>query len=171
MTTSQCATDPGLVDSQVDLVHSAADNASKLPKRLLIGFASTVTIALGLASWYVGVRIVDANEVTPVSRPAPGVASSAVAPASQDDSTAAAFWTTVAPPPPELYLEVAGLGAQKDSSFVKELEAKGYQARIQVATNQEDDRILIGPFSVRSSLQKAQRKLQSAGVLAIETAH
>jgi cell division septation protein DedD len=79
---------------------------------------------------------------------------------------------TMPPPPPNLYLEVAGLGPRQDANFVKELEAKGYQARIQtVAPNLEDGRILIGPFVGRSSLEKAELKLQSTGVLAMEVTY
>jgi cell division septation protein DedD len=76
-----------------------------------------------------------------------------------------------APPPPDLYLEVAGLGPRQDASFMKGLAAKGYRTRIQSATNQEDRRILIGPFAVQSALEKAERKLQSAGVLAVEVTY
>jgi cell division septation protein DedD len=175
MSTSECAAEPELADEQVELVQGAATGASKLLKGLLIGFAATVTIALALASWYVGVRIVAANEAIRASRPAPVSEAPAVIPAAQPDSTPANFWDTVAPPTPALYLEVASLGAEKDSRFVKRLERKGYQARIealanQPAANQDDGRILIGPFSARSELEEAQSKLRSAGVLATEAA-
>jgi cell division protein FtsN len=78
-----------------------------------------------------------------------------------------------------LFLQVASLGSRQDTSFVQWLEAKGYPARITKsrtgasatgsAADQEDSRILIGPFAGPTSLKKAERKLQSAGVLAIET--
>jgi hypothetical protein len=170
MSTSECAAEPGLADEQVELVQGVATGASKLLKGLLIGFAGTVTIALALASWYVGVRIVAANEAIRVSSPAPVSQPPAVIPAAQPDST----------PAPALYLEVAGLGAEKDSRFVKRLEKKGYQARIEAPANQpaagqpaakqDDGRILIGPFSAHSELEEAQSKLRSAGVLATEAA-
>ena len=35
----------------------------------------------------------------------------------------------------------------------------------------DDARILIGPFSSRVAMEQAQRKLQSAGVLAVEVAN
>ena len=62
---------------------------------------------------------------------------------------------------------------------MKGLEAKGYRVRVvtqsgsaaEAESSQEDDRILIGPFVGNSALKKAERRLQSAGVLAIETAH
>jgi hypothetical protein len=163
MSTSQCAPESGLADQPVDVAQGVATGASKLLKGLLIGFAATVTIALALASWYLGVRIVAANEAIPASSPAPASEVPAVAPAEN-------FWDTIAPPAPALYLEVAGLGAEKDASFVKKLEKKGYQARIEVAANQDDGRILIGPFSARNELEEAERKLRSAGVLATEAA-
>ena len=117
MSTSQCAPESGLADQPVDVAQGVATGASKLLKGLLIGFAATVTIALALASWYVGVRIVAANEAIPASSPAPASEVPAVAPAEN-------FWDTIAPPAPALYLEVAGLGAEKDASFVKKLEKK-----------------------------------------------
>jgi cell division septation protein DedD len=171
MSTSQCATDPGLADQPVDLVQGVATGASKLLKGLLIGFAATVTLALALASWYVGVRIVAANEAIPVSSPAPVAHPPVAMPAAQPDSTAENFWDRVAPPTPALYLQVASLGAEKDSGCVKRLEEKGYRARIEVAANQEHGRILIGPFSARSELEEAERDLRTAGVPATEAAH
>lgn len=67
MSTSQCAPDPGLADAHAELVESAPPGASKLLKILLIGFAATMTIGLGLASWYVGVRIKAAGAAVSVS--------------------------------------------------------------------------------------------------------
>jgi hypothetical protein len=170
MSTSQCATDPGLADQQVDLVQDVATGASKLLKGLLIGFAATVTIALALASWYVGVRIVAANEVAAAGKIAPVPQAPAVAPATEQDSIAEAYWYSVPAQGPELYLEVASLGPLPDAGFVKRMEAKGYRARIEDRGGQGDGRILIGPFSGRKALEEAQRKLRSAGVLAMEAA-
>jgi cell division septation protein DedD len=198
MSNSQCATEPELADPslvQSASVQSVPEATPRLLKGLLIAFAGTVTIGLALASWYVGVRIVAANEAGPVSaavnspvkvstiQPAPGLPapppaapSAPATPSAQEDAMAKAFWYTVPPPPPELYLQVAGLGQRQDASFVKELEARGYRARIVIqsarsATNQEETRILIGPFVGRSSLEKAERRLRSAGVLAMEAPH
>jgi cell division protein FtsN len=198
MSTSHCAADPGLADPQPDLVASPSEGASRHLKGVMIGFGATVTIGLALASWYVGVRIVDANETVPVSTaaaapvsqmptapvsqmptapasqmPAPPSAQIPAGPSPQERAIAEAYWYKV-PPPPDLYLQVAGLGSRKDSVFVKGLEAKGLRARVTQATNasaanQGNSRILIGPFAGRSSLEAAARKLQSAGVLAIET--
>jgi len=155
MSASQCAPESGLANSTEDLAlpepKAASAGASGLLKGLLIGFAVTVGVALGLASWYVGERIVAANEVVPASNVVQGVA--------------------VAAPARELYLQVASLGPKPDSSFVKQMEARGYRARVQNANNSQDTRILIGPFAERSSLEEAERNLQSAGVLAIETAY
>jgi cell division septation protein DedD len=189
MSTSQCATDPELADTQAELAPTASQDASKPLNRVVFGFAATVTIGLALASWYVGVRIVDANEAAPVSRTVNTTAPATVAaglsahapagrslqapagPSTPEDAMAEAYWYTVAPPPPDLYLQVAGLGPRKDSSFVRTLEAKGYRASIHSMANQEESRILIGPFAGRRALEKAERKLQSAGVLAVETTY
>jgi hypothetical protein len=194
MSTSQCAVEPGLADPPADLEpgssasHSASPVESRDLKGVLIGFAAIVTVGLALASWYVGARIVDANEAVPVrtsviasakaSAPPPG------GPSTSEEAMAEAFWYTVPPPPPELFLQVAGLGSRQDASFVKMLEAKGYQARVILSETDarsetdasgtdgsaaDDSRILIGPFVGQMALKKAERKLQSAGVLAIET--
>jgi hypothetical protein len=177
MSTSQCATEPGLADSS--LVQSASPQDSpRLLKGVRIGFAATVTIGLALASWYVGVRIVNANEAVPASTVSTTISTSQPAPAPQPPALAGPTAQPV-PPPPELYLQVAGLGPRKDAIFVRGLEAKGYRARVIVSTtvsttestNQQDSGILIGPFAGPSSLEAAQRKLQSAGVLAIETTY
>jgi hypothetical protein len=175
MSTSQCATDPELADPSLiqsaALVQSASGDSPRRPKGVLIGFAATVTIGLALASWYVGVRIMDANEITPVSAASPRAPAAA---ATREDAKVAT--PQVAPSPPDLYLQVAGLGPRQDTSFVKRLEAKGYQARIiggtaEGAASQEDRRILIGPFAGRSFLEEAERNLQSAGVLATEVTY
>jgi hypothetical protein len=95
MSTSQCAPDPGLGDAHAELVESAPPGASKLLKILLIGFAATMTIGLGLASWYVGVRIKAAGAAVSVSML----------------NTVSRSGTVVEPAATarELYLEVAGL--------------------------------------------------------------
>lgn len=182
MTTTDCATDvampsPPSEDSQDDASAPlpAPGGASKPLKGLLMGFAATVTIGLALASWYVGVRIVDADEVAPASTPAsaPVVAAaaaptlSATAPASET-SIGEAFWYTV--PPANLYLQVAGIGPKQDAGFVKSLQAKGFGAQLESGDRADNARILIGPFSTRAGMEQAQRKLQSAGVLAVESA-
>jgi cell division septation protein DedD len=150
MSTSQCVTDPRLADTASESALEPA-GASRLLKGLLIGFAVTVAIGLGLTSWYVGSRIVAANVVTPTppKLPAP----------------------VIQPRPVELYLQVAGLGPLRDLSFVKQLDAQGYRARVERAETQDDTRILIGPFTERSSLEEAERRLQSQGVLAMEAVH
>lgn len=152
MSTSQCVPDPGLAESAPEGASDPA-GASRLLKGLLIGFAISVTVGLALTSWYVGTRIVSSNAVTvvvaPPKPPAP----------------------VVQPPPVALYLQVAGLGPRRDLTFVQRLDAQGYQARVERAAAQDETRILIGPFAERSSLEEAERKLQSQGVLAMEAVH
>jgi hypothetical protein len=135
--------------------------ASKPLRGLLFGFTASVTIGLALASWYVGVRI----SLTSTPLPAPPAASAA------EDSMAEAYWYKV--PPPSLYLQVAGPGPRQDAGFVQSLQAKGFRAQIQLVPSSNDDnrRILIGPYSTRAALEQEQRKLQSAGVPAVETAY
>jgi hypothetical protein len=181
MQTMDCApelalADPGPADPPIELAAPASGEQSKSPKAVVFGFAATVTVGLALASWYVGARIVSGDETTPpapaasvqkpVSAPvAPVPPAVAPAPVVQS-SLAQAEWSPVTSV--ELYLQVAGLGARQDAGFVRSLESKGFHARI--ASGNADTHILIGPFSTSRQLEKAQRKLQSAGILAIETA-
>jgi cell division septation protein DedD len=70
-----------------------------------------------------------------------------------------------------VFLEVAGLGAKQDALYVKKLRAKGFTARVDVGDKADDRRILIGPFADRPAVDKAQRKLQAQGILALERAY
>jgi cell division septation protein DedD len=178
MPTTECATEIATPispseDSQDASAQRTSQQAASRPlKGLLFGFAATVTVGLALASWYVGVRIVSADEVAPsnTTTSAPVTAAPAPPPAAAPVSAAEAsigeaFWYTV--PPTILYLQVEGLGPKQDASFVRSLQAKGFRAQVQ--TRDDDARILIGPFSTHAKMEQAQRKLQSSGVLAIET--
>lgn len=182
MPTTDCATDLELAELQSDDSQTGAarqpPGTSKSLKGLLLGFAATVTIGLALASWYVSVRIVSADEVAsssatisaPVtSSPAPGPSPIATANSAEDKSIAEAYWYTV--PPADLYLQAAGIGPKQDASFVTSLRAKGLRAQVQAGDRADNARILIGPFTTHVEMEEAQRRLQSAGVLAIETAH
>lgn len=140
--------------------------SSKPLRGLLFGFAATVTIGLALASWYVGVRIVSADEVTSSNTPA--VVPPAATPATRltSGSIAQAYFV----PPTELYLQAAGLGSKRDAIFVKLLQAKGFQAKIDTR-DEALANVLIGPFSSKAELEQGQRALESEGILAVETAN
>jgi len=179
MPTTDCAADIAPPDSpseesQDGPTQQPSQGASRPLRGLLLGFAATVTVGLALASWYVGVRIVAADEVAPPpaataapASPAPlAPPPAAVPPTEAEDSMAEAFWYTV--PPAVLYLQVAGLGPKQDSGFVRSLRSKGFSA--QVDARDGNPRILIGPFSTHAGMEQAQRKLQSSGVLAVEAA-
>ncbi len=206
MTTTNCATNMALPASQREdsqdevqpgLNSGLTSGPSKSLKGLLLWFAVTVTVGLSLASWYVGVRIVAADEVStpavsvrsaapvpsatvtpapaPVPLPAPVQATATLRPAQpmgqptvRGASMAEAFWYTV--PPAHLYLEAAGIGPRQDAGFVRSLQAKGFHAQVQDGERTDNARILIGPFSTHAEMEQAQRKLQSAGVLAVEMA-
>jgi hypothetical protein len=163
MSTSQCETDPMLAESAPEGASELVNASSRVLKSLLIGFAVTVTIGLALTSWYVGSRIVAAN--TP---PPPTLHPLAIAP---PQLTTPAIQPAVQSPAPALYLQVAGLGPRRDLSFVQRLNTQGYLARVERAATQDETRILIGPFAQRSSLEEAERRLQTQGVLAMEAAH
>jgi hypothetical protein len=152
-------------DSQREAVLRSR-RGSKPLRGLLFGFASTVTIGLALASWYVGVRIVSANEVTPSNTIFVPPAAAAPATPVTGDSIAQAHSI----PPTQLYLEAAGLGPKPDVVFVKSLQAKGFQAKIETR-GQTLANVLIGPFSSKAEREQGQRALESEGILTVETAN
>jgi hypothetical protein len=176
MPTTECATDMPLPvlqseDARREAVSDALDGArptfcgSKPLKGLFLGFTATVTIGLGLASWYLGVRMVAADEVAPSSptKQAPPLAAPIAA-----VPVAAAPIAVI--PPVNLYLQVAALGPKQDAGFVRSLRAKGFQGEVQTGDD-GSARILIGPYSTRTAMEQARRKLQLTGVLAVETAY
>jgi hypothetical protein len=181
MSTTDCATDiapPDLQteDSQIEPPKLPPAGASKTLKGLLIGFTATVAIGLALATWYLSVRIVAAGAAAPPGVAAGGSVSSAPAPPPAPPQV------TAPPPaaPADVYLQVAGLGPAEDADFVRSLQAQGFHAQIQTrqvhtqqvqAQDQDNARILIGPYSSQAEMEQAQHKLQSAGVLAAETAY
>ena|SRR5579863_9357546 len=71
-------------------------------------------------------------------------------------------------PAGELYLQIAGFGSDQDSSFARSLQAEGFHAQVNLGAGGHA-RILIGPFSTHAETEQAQRKLRSAGLLAVET--
>jgi len=129
-----------------------------------------------MASWYLGARILDAGEVALPSAAAPPPAAPLLA-----APQVAAVPRVVGPnpAPAEIYLQVASLSPRQDAEFVRSLRAKGFPAQIgppggdpEVQSgNKDNPSILIGPYSTHTALKQAQRKLQSGGVLAIETAY
>jgi hypothetical protein len=166
--TTECLDDVTLPDSpsedsQTEAPPRASDQASKQLRGLFFGFAATVTIGLALATWYVGVRIVEADEVTPpiqvIGAPAISTPPLAVAPPLPATPTA-----------PELYLQIAGLGPKQDARLVRSLQAQGFHAQAEPGSGADDEaRIIVGPFSSHAKLEQGRRKLQSGGILAVET--
>jgi hypothetical protein len=178
MPTTDCEThvalpDPQGFDCQVEVSRRRSRGTSRPLKGLFFGFAATVTIALALASWYVGARIVSADDVSMAGSGRVGAVAETVAspqPSQQlaEDAIAEAYWYTV--PPPEFYLQVAALGKRQDAAFVRSLRGRGFRAEVR-GSQGEDGRILIGPFSTHAEMERAQSKLESWGVLAIEAEH
>jgi cell division septation protein DedD len=174
-------------------VLSEPDPTAKLRTRVYMGFAGTMALGLSLAGWYVGGRILAAEQSSPVTVAIPAVTSSSRPSASPvvtpKESSAPQSGPTVvqsvqavdvhpevvehpvAPAAPQVFLEVAGLGAKQDALYVKKLRAKGFTARVDVGDKADDRRILIGPFADRPGVEKAQRKLQAQGILALERAY
>lgn len=181
MPTSDCANHAALPDAQgfdcqIEVSGSAPQGTSRPLRGLFFGFAATVTVGLALASWYVGVRIVSADEVS-AAGPArtSAVAETVATPQpvtqlaqSEQDPKAEAYWYKV--PLPQFYLQVAGLGDRQDAAFVRSLRKRGLRAEVR-ASQDDDARILIGPFSTHTELERAQSKLEALGVLAIQAEH
>jgi hypothetical protein len=217
MPTTDCATDiappdlsgadaQSVADSHYEAPQRPSSRASKPLRGLLFGFTATVVVGLAMASWYLGVRILDAGEValpsaargesvnfTPVPPPAaapPPAAPQLSAPPVASPEVSAVAQVVGSNPsssranlaPAEIYLQVASLSPRQDAEFVRSLRAKGFRAQIGPKDVQSGDpevqsgpkeppSILIGPYSTHTALKQAQRKLQSGGVLAIETAY
>jgi cell division septation protein DedD len=135
---------------------------------LFFGFAATVTIGLALAIWYVGVRIVAADEVAPPIQ-------TIGAPAISTPPLAATPPVPATPPAPDLYLQIASLGPKQDGRLVRSLQAQGFRAQVEPGPAADDEArideasILVGPFSSHAKLEQGRLKLQSGGILAVET--
>jgi cell division protein FtsN len=109
---------------------------------LFFGFAVTVTLGLALGSWYVGLRIVAANQVAPPT----------------------GIYLQVAGLGPE-----QGEGFMK-ALQAQGWNARIQPQQVQ-SGDEGNARVLIGPFATQAEMEQARRRLQSAGVLTNETAY
>jgi cell division septation protein DedD len=151
---------------------ATADPAKIQAKRVFIGFAATITIGLAVAGWYLGGRIFAAEKVhaaaivQPVSSapaPAPVIAKPVeVTEAAAPIETPA--WNTVDPQPGDLYLQLATMGPNSTTEYLKELDAKGIHPRIAPGPSENLHRLLIGPYPDKAALEKTQQELESAGI-------
>jgi cell division septation protein DedD len=168
--------------SQLQSVNRPSEKSSKPLKGLFFGFAATVTIGLALASWYLGVRIVSVEAVTPAGAAAGRSGNAAPVPSKSAMSVSqpAPGAGGASAPPAALYLQVGALGSKQDVSFVKSLEVQGFRVLLQApraslvgdaGSRDSNARILIGPFAGHTEMEQAQRRLQSSGVLAVEIAY
>jgi len=176
MSSVECATEPGPAFNEAPVARSDSDPAAKLRTRVFFGFGSAMALGLSLAGWYVGGRILAAEQTPAVSTSTPVTVSSAVSvpapePVQKTSPPPEPVPQVQAPPAPQLFLEVAGLGVKQDALFMKKLRARGLPALIDSGTDHQARRILIGPFADRQAVDKAQRKLQAFGVLALERAY
>jgi len=168
MSAAECATESNALAMDSQPSKAQPDPAEKARKRLFVSFGGTVVFGLALAGWYVGDRIY-AAEVAP-SDPVSFAAIEQSVKFPLPVPPPAALEIPVPPPkPPELYLQTASLGGKQDSRFLKQLELKGYTARIDDSGAQEGSWILIGPYADQASLARAKRKLGVAGILASES--
>ena len=139
-------------DPQNDLQNDVRGTSKPL-RALLVAFASTMTLGLGLAVAYLGTRIAVSGQTasnTPAVIQTPVVEPQAVA----------------ATPLPNLYLKVPSLGMKSDREFLASMERKGVPTSLQ--TTQAEIRIVMGPFLDRAAMELEQRKLQSEGIIATE---
>jgi hypothetical protein len=146
--------------------HPGSDPVAKLRTRIFYGFGGTMALGLSLAGWYVGGRILAAEQPVPAK-----AAVTANQPAIQTVPAADVPQKALELPnlpAPEKFLEVEGLGVKQDALFVRRLRAKGLHARIEIGPGWDSRRILIGPFEGQSAVEKVERKLQMQGILALE---
>ncbi len=160
MSPAQCATETNPLVMDAEPSHGP-NLAEKTRKRVFVSFAGTMLFGLALAGWYVGDRIL-AAETIPTSAVAP-VVLEPLANIPSPMPPPAAYVIPPAPKAPEFYLQTTSLGDKQDVRFLKQLQLKGYAARI------DDTTILIGPYADRESLVHARRKLAGAGILAVES--
>jgi cell division septation protein DedD len=168
-----------------------ADSATKQAKRVFIGFAATITIALVIAGWYVGGRIFAAEKVhaaaalakpvssapppapvvtktveaTPVAEPVavpPEAARTSEAATTSNAATTAR--NTVDPQSGELYLQLATMGPNSTNEYLKLLHAKGIHPGIAPGPSDNLHRIVMGPYPDRAALEKEQHELEAAGI-------
>jgi hypothetical protein len=171
-------------DAQLEIQTARPQGLSRALKALLIAFAGTTTVALGLAIWYLG------NRIAAPGNGAPSIATAATFPAiaapwnaslanSQNAARLALSpWPVdaFAPiersagyvPPVNLYLAIAGLGIKPDNGMANSLRARGYRAQVQMRDG-ATTRILIGPFSTQLEREQAERTLRWTGILTVET--
>ncbi len=173
MSSMECATEPGHVFNDGQVAQSATDPAGKLRTRVFFGFGSAMALGLALAGWYVGGRILDAEQTPAQNELSVTIAAAEKhVPEVQPQTVVEPVRPVeVVPPAPQLFLEVAGLNAKQDARFVKKLHARGLPALVDAGTDHDARRILIGPFADRQALEKAQSKLQVFGVLALERSY
>jgi hypothetical protein len=159
MSPAQCATEsnPLVMDAEPSAGPNLAD---KTRKRVFLSFAGTMLFGLALAGWYVGDRILAAETIPTSAVSAEVIELPANIPLPMPP--ASAFVIPPAPKEPEFYLQTTSLGDRQDLRFLKQLQLKGYAAKI------DDAAILIGPYADRESLEHARRKLAGAGILAVE---
>lgn len=172
MATAECANEAGYAGIEDGIARRDSDPAAKLRNRVFLGFGSAMALGLSLAGWYVGVRILAAEQTTAETAAATSAAPVQAGSVPMPVQQAAPPMAEMAPQPaPRIFLEVAGLSARQDARFVRQLEAQGFTARADVDTESNVRRILIGPFGDEQSLEAAQKKLQVRGILALERSY
>jgi len=178
---------------EVDGVRAQPQSRRK-GRRIFVSFAGLITIGLALAGWYVGERILAAQSHSdgnpqsvasqaitapaPVIQPAVSTSSSPaqdealvpddIASDEQHDAPAQAG-EVLLPLAAEYYLQVAALGTAQDFEYLKQLQRKGFTAYLDTGAKDGAGFIWIGPYADQTKLQRAQSRLVSAGILAIET--
>ncbi len=167
---------------ELDAFPGEAPFPARKTRSVFVVFGTMVTIGLALGGWYVGNRIVAAEGVQassapqPVTEPAVADPKPVEAPKPAVSGPRSAFHAIPQAAPQELrplaadyYLEVAALGASQDLKYVKQLQTKGFQVRLDAAAPDHEAQILIGPYPDQNALHRAQTRLADTGILAIET--
>jgi cell division protein FtsN len=104
-------------------------------------------------------------QAAPAVASAPPVAPAPIVePPATNETTAAAVTNVITPKPGEKYLQLAANGPTFAGAYVKRLEAKGIHAVMAPGPSNDLYRVLVGPFTDQSSLEKQKDLLDAEGI-------
>ncbi len=144
-------------------MHPEATPAAKLRKRVFVGFAGTITMGLVLGGWYVSSRILVAARPPTITRLILPLPPSPPEPAPPRPAKP----MKVNPRPGETYLQLAAMGPRAMDGYLEELAAQGIFPSIGPGPSETIYRVLMGPYTKRSELEKVQSTLEGQGIRTI----
>jgi sporulation related protein len=152
---------------EIDALPCEPPLPARKTRGVFVVFATMVTVGLALGGWYVGNRIMAAEGTQASSAPQAVTNEVLEAPKAIVEAPRAAPQELL-PLAADYYLQIAALGASQDQRYVKQLQTKGFQVRLETAAADHEAQILIGPYSDERALRRAQTRLAATGILAME---